>query len=550
MSDLDEDLLALAGDVGDDDVESKPTKKRTAIKRQSSTVKKRRKNKSEDLDGPDSFGSDAEAADDSGGDPVDSADGGEENEESEDEVTNPYPLMGKYKNEEDMATLEAMNEIDREQILFDRSQEMQRFNEQSYLAERLKKSRRLDKTKSTTRTSTRDAGKEGAKRSQLTELKKKREEKTVRAKQKSDGTNYIYPRLRYDDDDDENENEDEVEAEADDEVVWSETPVQKELDVGDLNKIRLGKTNLAKYCHYPEFETVAQDCFVRVNIGYNRHRDANVYRICQIKSVIETKVYTFNNRTVNASLLVTHGSNEKIFEMGICSDHPFTEEEFATWRKTVLADKLSLPSRRLIDTKFQQLQKMRERSLTVEEVNVMIDLRQKLTSDAASNSVMRKTMLNEKRIAALSNGDIEEVADIDAQIASIDQRRTIKMSAAMESPLQMLAKVNERNRRANQDDIRKAEMKSTEERRKAKFANKGSVTSDPFSRLKTSARMYYDSTEESPGAALTVDLPEEVKDASLEEKKLLPGTVGKQSMSLMDDVIAKTEFGIDIELDL
>ncbi|KAK9237898.1 hypothetical protein V1525DRAFT_388083 [Lipomyces kononenkoae] len=574
MSDIDEDLLALAEGV-DADTSSKRKSSGSGGRRKSTATKRRRKTRDatddsdldsladgddeEELEAFDDVevlksrsssvrgrrNSDEDAYENGNDEGVDDVD---------DQFVNPYPLQGKYKSIEDMNWLESLGEFEREQILFERSQEMQRFNERKYLAQRLKESKRAgkEKTKTATRSSTRETPKGAlSKRSQLSELKKKRDEKNFRVRQRSEDHDYGGSKLRYDEDE---VDEDEIDVEAEEDVVWAaDAATPKELTVDDVNRIRIGRTLLAKYCHYPEFDRCAVDCFVRINIGYNEYKQKEIYRVCQIKAVIQSKTYTFMNRTVNTSLLVTHGTSEKIFEMGVCSDKPFTEEEFDTWKHAVRHDKLSLPSRRQIDSKFQQLQKMRERTLSPEEVNTMIDIRQLLSSNLPTNAVIQKTMLNQKRLIALNNGDMEEVAEIDRQINAIDQRQTIKLSnVGLDSPLQMLAKVNERNRRANQDEIRKAEIKATEVRRKAMLSNKSQVTSDPFSRLKTNPRTYYDSAEESSGVVANASHADEMDDEieAEKEKKILAEKLAKQPLSIVDDVIANTEFDVDIDLDL
>lgn len=86
------------------------------------------------------------------------------------------------------------------------------------------------------------------------------------------------------------------------------------------------------------------------------------------KGIVEGKTYEFLNRTVNTSLLVTHAAAEKVFEMSVCSDRPFSEEEIETWKKAMKKASLSMPSKRLLDRKFEQLHAMRERHLTAVSV--------------------------------------------------------------------------------------------------------------------------------------------------------------------------------------
>lgn len=90
---------------------------------------------------------------------------------------NPYPLEGKYKDEEDRERLLGMTEIEREQVLFSRAEEMQRFKEKRDLAA-LVKSKAHDQQP-------RRSGREGqlrsekaGKRGELSELVKAREERS------------------------------------------------------------------------------------------------------------------------------------------------------------------------------------------------------------------------------------------------------------------------------------------------------------------------------------------------------------------------------------
>lgn len=193
-----------------------------------------------------------------------------------------------------------------------------------------------------------------------------------------------------------------------------------------------------------------------------------------------------------------------------------------------------------------------------DEVNEMIDLRQRLTANKPTNAVLQKTMLSQNRTIALSRGDLDEVAAIDAKIAAIDEQQETKLSNVMDdSQLQRLSKVNERNRRANQDEIRRAEIKKHEERRRMLASKSSEVTSDPFSRLKTNPRMYLDSTvsdiaAEDRGKAdmAAAEQEEEENEREKERKKRFAEKLAKQPLNAIDDLLAKTEFGVDIEFDL
>jgi RNA polymerase-associated protein RTF1 len=100
--------------------------------------------------------------------------------DDEDTFENPYPLEGKYKNEEDRQRLLSMTEIEREDVLYQRSEEVQRLKEKRDLAA-LVRSQIKDQPRRSGREGQLRSEKAG-KRDELSELKKRREEKSNAAK--------------------------------------------------------------------------------------------------------------------------------------------------------------------------------------------------------------------------------------------------------------------------------------------------------------------------------------------------------------------------------
>jgi RNA polymerase-associated protein RTF1 len=97
-----------------------------------------------------------------------------------DAFENPYPLEGKYKDEADKEQLLNMSEILREEILYARGEEMQRLKEKRDLAMLVNK-----QAKDQPRRSGREGqlrSEKAGKRDELSELKKRREEKSNAAK--------------------------------------------------------------------------------------------------------------------------------------------------------------------------------------------------------------------------------------------------------------------------------------------------------------------------------------------------------------------------------
>lgn len=100
--------------------------------------------------------------------------------EEEDVFANPYPLEGKYKDEDDRERLLGMTEIEREQVFFSRAEEMQRFKEKRDLAALVHQ-----QSKDQPRRSGREGqlrSEKAGKRDELSELVKRREEKSNASK--------------------------------------------------------------------------------------------------------------------------------------------------------------------------------------------------------------------------------------------------------------------------------------------------------------------------------------------------------------------------------
>lgn len=318
----------------------------------------------------------------------------------------------------------------------------------------------------------------------------------------------------------------------------------------ELNKIRFGRTLFAKYCHNPGFENAAIGTFVRINIGNNR--DAAVYRICEIKGLQKTKPYKFQNRTTDESLVVASGRNERAFEMGICSDSPFTEDEFRWWKQNLIKDEIQLPSVKRIERKLKELMEFKSQVLTPEEVNELIQRRQRLSNSTGVGVVLEKASLQQQRIIALEQHNEELVEQLDRKLSAIDNK--LKATTYVQSPLDKLAQVNVRNRKANQSGVRRAELKANEERRKTAGS---SVTGNPFSRLRTTARVFYES-EADKEASLARMAEEEAlakkkaeEEQARKEKEKAAAALRKSSAmasSQVDDMIAAIDIRLEIEI--
>jgi RNA polymerase-associated protein RTF1 len=106
---------------------------------------------------------------------------------------------------------------------------------------------------------------------------------------------------------------------------------------------------------------------------------------------------------------------------------------------------------------------------------------------------MEKSRLMQARTLAIRRQDAAEVQVIDAQLAELTARE--EPENARQDGTDMLARVNERNRKANLEAVRKAELMEAErkrrERKLAAMGGSGALTpSDPSARLKTLPRLF------------------------------------------------------------
>ena len=119
MSDLDEDLLALAGaDESEEEDQVLTTTSAKRAKNNDQSLSKKRRIEVGSVE-------DDDEEDDYNPYSVGNADYGSEEEEE----ANPFPLEGKYKDESDREHLESLPEMERETLLFERSQIMQKYQE-------------------------------------------------------------------------------------------------------------------------------------------------------------------------------------------------------------------------------------------------------------------------------------------------------------------------------------------------------------------------------------------------------------------------------------
>ncbi|KAI0634196.1 hypothetical protein C8Q77DRAFT_1110366 [Trametes polyzona] len=452
--DIDDELLALAGES---------ERKRKRSQPNSSSSSKRRK-----ADAGDETESDAERP------------------ESEDEPTetNPYPLEGKYIDEADRARLMEMSEIDREDILAQRQEEMQRYTDKRNLENMLKmQSGRGSADESVSKAAKRTHAVRGAtkeKSRKLDELKAKRkakdEKKRTRANSpKRDRSSSPMDMETSEDEEDGQITKYDEEEERDRRLYGKSNPDDEPITLEDLNKCRASRGQMVKFCMAPWFEEFVKGAWVRLLIGQENNRP--VYRICEVIDVSSNfaKPYKVDDQTVNQELELKHGESSKRFTMEKISNAPFEQKEFDRLVAQCEVDKVKLPTKRQMEKKAAQMDRLANQPMTESDIAAMLARKQAMQTAKQSSAhlAMERSRLHQAKTLALRRQDYEEVKQIEAQLSELASAREAQRE---ESSSDILARLNERNRKANMEAVRKAERAELERKRRERSLRAGTAT--------------------------------------------------------------------------
>lgn len=208
-----------------------------------------------------------------------------------------YPVEGKFRSEADRAEIMAMTEIEREEILADRAHEVQKRQQDQQLKRILARQKRDaasgDNAKNKKKRSgdaaglTDDARGSRTKRSLNPALDKYKEQRQLKSDQKARGEERRREHRSPSRDDADSERD----ADAESEVEWDEKPPvtsreEPTAELRDFERVRVGRSNFARVCFYPTFESAIKGCFCRVNIGLNKETGEPQYRMAQVKGTL------------------------------------------------------------------------------------------------------------------------------------------------------------------------------------------------------------------------------------------------------------------------
>lgn len=228
----------------------------------------------------------------------------EAGEATDDEDRPIFPYDKLYYSVKEKQEIMAMPEIQREELLSERAQQVDRHN-QDLALRRLLASRERDEQRAAAKAK-RKAGSAGLDDPQrkssrqkttlggrrvgeasdaIEAYKRQREQKGKRDELRRRDATTSRRRSRSQGSD---VSDEDAEAESDielDDRVGRSPSVPKDdppAELRDIQRARVGRSNFAQVCFYPGFEEAINGCYARVSIGPNMETGQNEYRLCLI----------------------------------------------------------------------------------------------------------------------------------------------------------------------------------------------------------------------------------------------------------------------------
>lgn len=241
----------------------------------------------------------------------------------------------------------------------------------------------------------------------------------------------------------------------------------------DLNKIKLSRFRIEKWCHAPFFKKVAVGCFVRIGIGMNQ--GVSIYRVAEITDVVETaKVYQLGSTKTNKGFKLRHGEDERTYRLEFVSNQAFTEDEFKRWKEAMNRDNISLPTLNEVEDKYKEIQSFNEYRFNDDDIDFIVSEKKRFTGGKV-NIAERKIELLKEREESEQRNDTERVKEIDQMINELNEKAT-DLNIKRSGNFNILAAINQRNRVLSNLKVEEAMKQEFERLKEAK--------DDPFQRRK------------------------------------------------------------------
>jgi len=597
MSDLDNELLELAGgdssdDEGDDidqldqtqvyddrspSQEAKPsvekaeeagTSRKGVAQKVKARGRRKRKQESEDEDDESS--------------PARDSDDGEADApgDFDDEIDNVgLGFEGKFHSSSDRDHVMSLPELEREQILAERNELLERKRQDLMLKKALNANKRkasdAELGESTRRSTRPKTEKRPTALDHYKRAREQRGEEKSRLDSARDRRDERSPSTASDRD-----------ADGESEVEWAEPASDNRKDeppaeLKDYEHCRVGRSTFAKICFYPKFEESIRGCFARVSIGINRETGQNMYRMTQIKGFADGKPYQMelpNGKKIltDQYAIVTQGPHEKPWPFSACSDSKFTDSEYDRYTDTLRGSSMRLPSRKFLNSRTDSIHALWNMKWDEDALNAKFKKQKdiELKHDPVHMARVKRREILKKRAEALEDGDDETAAQCDNELEALDSSSpavngTVKPKPSPSKAQQQdrLAALNRANRVKTQQEVRQAliaernkilkEREAAETQKmlevRAKVHGKAIARQEQREALRKEAnKNNHDLFGETPDGSRAgtpangTDMPKETTVLVGNAKK---GPVGAlKQKNLDDEVIGGLDLGIDLEI--
>lgn len=202
----------------------------------------------------------------------------------------PYPLEGKYMDETDKRRIMGLSQLEREEILGQRAEEMSRANFQAELARRAitaqnDRKRKADSEEPDDATHKSSRPKVQPRKNEKLEAYKREREQRGQQRQRQDDRRNGRRRSSSADRDAGSD----LDADGESDVEWDDRVPEKVREeqpatLRDFESVRVGRGFFSEVCFHPGFEEAMTGTFGRVGVGQDSQR-RTLYKMAQIKGM-------------------------------------------------------------------------------------------------------------------------------------------------------------------------------------------------------------------------------------------------------------------------
>lgn len=403
-----------------------------------------------------------------------------------------------YHSADDKAKIDSLPEIEREQILADRSSKVEEYQQnmalQHLLASRAKeakeeadkKKRKIGATdleegqRKSSRQRTTLGGRKAGERNETIEAYKKTRE-TRRDEQRLRGAGSRKDRVRNTssgNDSDSLDADGDYDSDAKGSVKATPPPKDEPLaEIQDIQRAKIGRLNFAQVVYNPGFDKAVEGCYARICIGPSeRVPGTNEYRLARIEKIVTGRPYAMeapNGRMmpVEKYILASVGKAQRAWALLECSMDRVQDNEWRRYQITLANENISLPTQRAVNAKLDDLGRLIKHRFTDADINEKMNAQEELRNKIYRTA--EREPLIEKRNQALARGDEEEAQKYDDELADIVPMKLAYNTSLSKNEVKVVDKqqlaIMEHNRRAarmDEENVRKAQIAESRLRRR------------------------------------------------------------------------------------